>query len=95
MSVNIGSPEHRARIIAGYRNALADIEQIFTDAASWNSFSMARKNGAAPINPDPNGSMRRLADQIAFMLAADERSGGIGPIEVVTFDDEPDERQKH
>lgn len=89
--IELGSPAHRARIIGMARKAKADIEQYFTDIASWNANSKARKNGAAPIDPDPDGRMRKMLDGLTFMLAAEDAHPGVGPIEhVITGDDEDD-----
>jgi hypothetical protein len=43
------------------RRIRSDIEQIFIDVESWNDNSIARKNGAERIDPDPGGEMRRWA----------------------------------
>lgn len=65
------SERQRLLLVARARKLRADIEQIFTDAASWNDNSRARKNGAAPINPDPDGSLRRMAEGLDKTLAAE------------------------
>ena len=57
------------------RRLRAEIEMIFTTAASWNDNSKARQQGAAPIDPDPDGQMRRIADGLDRTLAAE----GDGP----------------
>lgn len=56
------------------------IEQMFIDCASWNENSIARKNGSDRVDPDPDGSMRRLADGLDRMLAEDPGVGPIPPI---------------
>lgn len=53
----------------------AEIAQYFIDVASWNDNSEARKNGADPIDPDPDGTMGRLARGLDAML---EREGYAG-----------------
>lgn len=64
-------PPDRQRIIARAVVQRAEIEQIFTDIASWNDNSTARQQGAEAIDPDPDGSLRRLADGLDRMLAAE------------------------
>lgn len=65
----LGSPEHRARVVRKARKARAAIAQIFTDAASWNQFSEARKAGCAPIDPDPDGRMAQALAALDKFLA--------------------------
>lgn len=50
----------RAQLIRNFRKFRAEVEQIFKDAASWNDNSTARKNGAPPIDVDPDGALRRI-----------------------------------
>lgn len=50
----------RERLIRRTIRLRADIEQIFTDCASWND--NARKPHETPIDPDPDGKLRRVAD---------------------------------
>ena len=68
----------RAGIIARARRLRVEIEQNFTDGASWNE--NARKPGEAPIDPDPHGEMRRLANALDEMLANDTGEGPIAPL---------------
>jgi hypothetical protein len=65
----------RARIIHRLRETRAEVEQIFIDTDHWNQ--CVRKPNEQPIDPDPDGEMRRLSDAIARVLAADP---GYGPI---------------
>lgn len=69
-------PEYQ-RIIANARRLRAEIDQIFTDVASWNDNSKARKDGCEPIDPDPDGKLRKLADGIDEMLARERARGRI------------------
>ena len=45
------------------------IQQIFTDCASWND--NARKASEEPIDPDPDGQLRRIADGLDASLTAE------------------------
>lgn len=71
--MNILRDIERDRIIRRAKRLRADIEQIFTDCASWNDYSTARKNGAEAINCDPGGELRRLADGLDRMLAEEAK----------------------
>ena len=76
-----GTPEQeRRRIIRSARRQLKEIEQYFVDIASWNDNSVARKNGAEPIDPDPDGHMGRMANALREMLAIDAAEGHKGQI---------------
>lgn len=46
-----------------------DIEQIFIDCESWNNNSVARKNGAAPVEADPDGQLSRQLGAISRHIA--------------------------
>lgn len=65
----------RDQIIAEARVTRGEIEQIFIDCAYWNEH--VRKPCEAPIDPDPDGLMRKLANGLDRMLAADSGSGPI------------------
>lgn len=70
MKLRTGPPD-RQRIIARAIVQRAEIEQIFVDIDSWNKNSTARKNGADAIDPDPDGKLRRMADGLDRMIAAE------------------------
>lgn len=70
----------RTRIIARFRRLKAEIEQGFIDCEVWND--TVRKPNEAPMNFDPFGEMRRMADAIDEMLANDP---GHGPIAKLNF----------
>jgi hypothetical protein len=72
------SEPERARIIGRARRLRAEIEQIFTDVASWND--NARHPDDALVDPDPFGELRRLATAIDDMLANDPGRGPIAPL---------------
>lgn len=65
----------RSRILQRAMKQRVEIEQIFTDIASWNDNSTARKNGAEPIDPDPDGALRRMADGLDRMLSSEASRG--------------------
>ncbi len=56
----------RVLIIRRAMKLRVEIEQIFTDAASWND--NARQPGDEPIDADPDGKLRRIADGLDRML---------------------------
>ena len=62
-----------AHYIARTKKLRAEIEQLFTDAASWND--NVRKADEEPIDPDPHGELRRIADSIDRWLAKVELDG--------------------
>ena len=68
----------RASLISRARTLRAGIQQIFTDAESWND--NARRPDEEPVDPDPFGEMRRLLAAIDEMLANDPGHGPIAPI---------------
>lgn len=76
----IGTPDERRRILRKYKRLRAEVQQIFTDAESWNEF--ARKPDEEPIDPDPFGELKRLLSAIDELLANDK---GIGPIAAMNF----------
>lgn len=61
----------RAQIVANARVLRAEIEQIFIDLSHWND--SVRKPGEEPVDPDPDGKLRRIADVIDRMLANEDR----------------------
>lgn len=56
----------RAQLIAKARDNRADIEQYFNDVTHWNN---TRGKTEGVIEPDPDGSVRRMADALDKMLA--------------------------
>lgn len=61
----------RDRLIHRSIKLRAEIEQIFTDCASWND--NARKPHEEPIDPDPDGQLRRIADALDRTLASESQ----------------------
>ena len=59
--------DSREAIIQRARDMRVNIEQIFSDAEHWNRLHVPWKG--LPINPDPDGKLRRIADGIDKMLA--------------------------
>jgi hypothetical protein len=59
----------RAALIDRAKKMRAEIQQIFDDAAHWNGRNVPWKG--APIDPDPDGQLARLAASIDRMLQAD------------------------
>ena len=59
----------RAAIIARARNTRAEIAQIFADADHWNRLHVPWKG--KPIDPDPDGQLKRIADGLDRMLEAE------------------------
>lgn len=57
---------NRARLVERARVLRGEIEQTFTDCAYWND--NVRKADEAPIDPDPDGRLRRMADGLDRML---------------------------
>lgn len=71
-----------------------EIEQIFVDAASWNANAKTRKQGDPPIDPDPDGRLRRAIDGISTMLERElPRSVGRGAMGGVALIAEERQRQ--
>ena len=60
----------RAEIVSRARQMRREIAQIFDDAAHWNSRHVPWKG--QPIDPDPDGQLRRIADGLDKMLAAED-----------------------
>ena len=63
--------DSRAAIVARALDIRAGIAQIFADAERWNSLNVPWKGPA--INPDPDGQLKRIADGIDRMLAAEKK----------------------
>lgn len=57
----------REIIIARAKHLRGEIEQMFIDAAHWNSINPDKP----PVDPDPDGKMRQIADGLDKMLAAE------------------------
>lgn len=57
----------RAEILARATSLRAGIQQIFDDAEHWNRRHTPWKG--KPIDPDPDGKLRRCADAIDLMFA--------------------------
>jgi len=70
----------RAAILEHLRDMRREVEQIFTDAASWNE--NARAPGEPAVDPDPCGDMRRLLASIDDILTNDP---GHGPIALLKW----------
>jgi hypothetical protein len=58
----------RTIIIGRARQLRAEIDQIFVDAEYWNS----EHPNDQPIDPDPDGRLRSIADGIDAMLAKEQ-----------------------
>ena len=52
----------RGIIVENTRHLRAEIEQIFIDCAYWNEH--VRKPHEKPVDPDPDGRLRREADKL-------------------------------
>lgn len=63
----------RRRMLARAMRIRVEIEQIFTDCASWND--NARKPEDEPINCDEDGTLRRMADGLDRMLESEAHRG--------------------
>lgn len=59
----------RAQIVERGRKLRAEIAQAFADAEHWNR--VHAHSGVPPIDPDPDGQLRRIADGLDRMLAAE------------------------
>jgi hypothetical protein len=68
----VSRPKYREELVANARRIRNEIQQIFTDVASWNEFSVARRNGADPIDPDPDGRMAGMLEQLNRFLADED-----------------------
>ena len=58
----------RGMIVANFRGMRADIEQFFHDFDHWNRTHPDED----PIDPDPDGTLRQLADEIDALLLAEQ-----------------------
>lgn len=63
---------HREQIVANVRKALATMDAYFADVESWNENSRARKEGAAPIDPDPNGELAKIRERYRALLKSED-----------------------
>lgn len=59
----------RAASIARARTLRDEIAQLFADAERWNSIHVPQKG--PPIDPDPDGHLRKIAAHLDKMLAAE------------------------
>lgn len=57
---HLGAVARRAELVEKVLSARQEIEQIFIDVAHWND--TVRKPNEAPVDPDPNGDLRDLAN---------------------------------
>lgn len=64
-----GAVAQRARLVESVRSARQDIAQIFIDCEHWNAH--VRKPDERPIDPDPGGDLKTLADFYDRMLKND------------------------
>ena len=55
-------------IVANFRRMRADIERIFLDVDHWNCTHPDEE----PIDPDPDGTLRQMADEIDTLLLAEQ-----------------------
>jgi hypothetical protein len=56
----------RSELLAQARRIRREIKQIFSDAEYWNMNT--RKPHEEVINPDPNGQLKRIANNLDAML---------------------------
>lgn len=70
---SIGS-DRRASIVARASKLRQEIAQQFADAEHWNRVNVPWKG--EPIDPDPDGRLRRIANGIDRMLAGEARKEG-------------------
>jgi hypothetical protein len=81
----------RRDILDRARLQRAEIEQYFIDGAYWND--CVRTPDEEPIDLDPTGNLRRMADALDEMLALDQAKGGVGSIDApslsILFQKEP------
>ena len=62
----------RTELLAAARRQRDDIEQYFTDVASWNENKGGITRGLAwgPIDPDPDGSLLRIKRALDKLIEA-------------------------
>lgn len=65
----------RADILARARALRQEIAEIFADYQHWNDNSPSRAEGAEPIDPDPDGQLRRIAEGLDRMLEREDARG--------------------
>ena len=58
----------RGMIVANGRLLRADIEQTFRDVGHWNRTHPDED----PVDPDPDGMLRQIADEIDALLLAEQ-----------------------
>jgi hypothetical protein len=61
-----GATIERQRLIDRHIALRLEIQGIFNDCAHWNEH--VRQPHEAPIDPDPDGQLRKVADDIDAML---------------------------
>ena len=59
----------REQLVATAGQLRREIARLFADAKAWNDYARAR--GVPLIDPDPDGALRRMADGLDRMLAAE------------------------
>lgn len=67
----------RRRILKNASENIDEIEQLLADVAHWNRTHPDQE----PINIDPDGKLRQMADALRDMLARDAAAGHTGLIE--------------
>ncbi len=60
----------RQSLIGRVKKLKAEIEQIFIDAAHWNE--NVRSADESPIDPDPDGQLKKILDGINRTLEKEE-----------------------
>ena len=78
-----GTRRERAELVADARRLFEQIEEIFADAAAHN-----RMHPAHPIDPDPDGRLRRAAESLSYQLVTDTGRGPLAPLDPLDDDDE-------
>ncbi len=62
--------DSRADIVARARDLRGRIAQVFSEAEHWNRVNVPWKGPA--IDPDPDGTLKRIADRLDRMLAKED-----------------------